>query len=401
MRRIMGASLIIFLIFAFGCTKEATTPKPKPLAKVGLYLPPFEDYFYDYYDLAQKGINDVKKDYPIEVETIKVNQAVYESIYLEKLVKDNDVTVFMSFPLNQAYSQMTEKYPKKYIIGIESYFDGSQADPENPSLGPSNGSGIFAQEEQGGFLAGVLAGMLTTDTNFPGMNKEKKIGFIGAVQSPWLVRDLGGLQHGAWYIDPDIKIHEVWGQDDNALVFNNPKWAYKEASKLYDQGVDIIFAVGGKTTEGVYKAAYEKGKYAITMNGYKGYLAPGHILAGVTRRVDVMIYNELKEYLDAKKNKDKGIIKDVIFKSGSYKVGIAEGVIEMNNLVGMDEEEIWLKTGKINQAGFEAIKKMKEKISEKTIATLTEARNRVISGEIVVKENSGPIIDSIPTTKQK
>ena len=387
MKRSLLLLLFCLALVTFGCAKETGVTQKPPLAKIGFYFPAYEDYFGDLYDYEKIAAEKIQKEFQVKVEFNKVRDTVYEYAYAEQLARNNDILVFMNFPLNYTYSELTGKYPQKYFIGIESYIDGNSYDE------PANGSGIFARDEQGAYLAGILAAELTTESNIPGINKEKKVGFIGAVPSPWFMRDLGGYQYGIWKTDPTIKIYEVWGNIDDPQAFNRPDWAYVQAKKLYEQGVDIIFTVAGKGDDGVCKAAKEKGKYVITMNTYKGYLAPGHVLAGVNRRVDVMIYKELKDFLDQKRNIQNGTLKAVNFHAGSYKYGIPEGAIELSDLVGMDEEEAWLKTGKIAQKDFDAIKLMKSRIPLKIIQDIADAKNNVISGQVEVREGTGPVVE--------
>ncbi len=73
-------------------------------------------------------------------------------------------------------------------------------------------SAIFAQNE-GSFLAGAVAAMMTTRTELPGMNEEKVIGWVGGMDIPVLHDFFVGYEQGAKYIDPDIKILQSFAGD--------------------------------------------------------------------------------------------------------------------------------------------------------------------------------------------
>jgi basic membrane protein A len=67
------------------------------------------------------------------------------------------------------------------------------------------------------------------------------------------------------------------------------------ALSQFDRGVDIIFQAAGSTGNGVIDAAQERGLFAIGVDANQNYMAPGHVLTSMVKRVDVSVYSIIKD----------------------------------------------------------------------------------------------------------
>lgn len=146
-------------------------------------------------------------------------------------------------------SKTAEKFPnqKFFIFDTEmKYEDGKNA----------NVVSVQALQNQGGFLAGVLAAETTTSTSALA-NPDKKVGFVGAMESTAILDFLVGYIEGVKYVDPSIEVlySFVGNHTDTAL-------AKELGLSQYQQGADVVFAVGGNGM-GVAEAALEADKYVI------------------------------------------------------------------------------------------------------------------------------------------
>jgi basic membrane protein A len=119
----------------------------------------------------------------------------------------------------------------------------------NPGL--DNTVGLIAQEQEGSFLAGALAAMMTTETDLENINEDKVIGFVGGMEVPSVVRWFSGFQQGAAYIDPEVQV-----QISYVGSFNDPAKSKELALAMFnEQGVDIIMSVAGSPGDvGVFEA---------------------------------------------------------------------------------------------------------------------------------------------------
>ncbi|WP_064093654.1 BMP family lipoprotein [Rossellomorea aquimaris] len=104
-----------------------------------------------------------------------------------------------------------------------------------------NVASITFKEQEGSFLAGVVAG-LTTKTN--------KIGFLGGMEIPVIERFESGFIAGVKAVNPDAEI-----SSDYAGAFDDAASGQTIASKMYSSGVDVIFHASGGTGNGLFTEA--------------------------------------------------------------------------------------------------------------------------------------------------
>ncbi len=142
----------------------------------------------------------------------------------------------------------------------------------------------FAVNE-GSFLAGVLAGMMT---------ETGRIAFIGGVDTPIMHFFRGGFREGVLHVNPEAEIFERFvTKEPDFSGFNAPERGHEMAVALYDTGVDIIYSAAGLTGNGVLKAAMDKKRYAIGVDSDQDHLAEGYVLTSMMKRLDIATYNEI------------------------------------------------------------------------------------------------------------
>ncbi|MEO6914041.1 MAG: BMP family ABC transporter substrate-binding protein [Candidatus Baltobacteraceae bacterium] len=144
-------------------------------------------------------------------------------------------------------------------------------------LADPNVASVTFKEEDGSFLAGALAALVS---------KTHHIAFLGGLEIPLLIKFEVGFTAGARQIDPKIKVDVkyVGGFDDVA--------GGKElAGLLYDGGADIIYAAAGKAGLGAIDAVKNRsGDYLIGVDSNQDGLLPGKILTSMVKHVDVAVF---------------------------------------------------------------------------------------------------------------
>lgn len=190
----------------------------------------------------------------------------------------------------------------------------------NPGL--ENTVGLIAQEQEGSFLAGALAAMMTTETTLENINEDKVIGFIGGMEVPSVVRWFSGFQQGAAYIDPDVQVQIAY-----VGSFNDPAKAKELALAMFnEQGVDIIMSVAGSPGDvGVFEAVSETGLYGIGADVDWDDHVPGHILTSVLKKTDVAVYDVIKRYLEG------------TLEAGELMYGVTSGVMDITDMANMGD----------------------------------------------------------------
>ena len=96
---------------------------------------------------------------------------------------------------------------------------------------PENLVGIQSREDQGGFLAGVLAGLMT---------ESKIVGGVYGIDVPAVVKFRNGFEQGVAYVDPEIEVLGVYHDS-----FQDVAGGAATAEQMIGQGADVIFGAGG------------------------------------------------------------------------------------------------------------------------------------------------------------
>jgi len=156
--------------------------------------------------------------------------------------------------------------------------------------GDNIASVVFAEHE-GSFLAGALAGLVTTDTSIPGINPDPVIGVIGGVKAPGIDKFIVGYIQGAEAVNPDIDVKVAYSD-----TFGDPSKGEQMAKAMFDQGADIVYQVAGGTGIGIIEAAKNEGHYAIGVDTDQDGMAPGHVLTSMLKRVDVAVEDIVTDY---------------------------------------------------------------------------------------------------------
>lgn len=227
-------------------------------------------------DMAYEGIKKANEDFGIEFKVFECHAD--PSMYLDNLraaASEYDVIFIVpGYFFDKELEEVKGKYPNKTYI----YVDGLTA-MENVK------SAIFKQNE-GAFLAGALAALLTQDTSVDKINADKKVGFVGGADMP-VIRDYqAGFEHGVRYTDSTVEVIARYVGDHY-----DPAKGKDTAYMTSQNGADVIFQAAGPTGLGILEAAKEHNFYAIGVDTDQGYLHPDYIVSSMLKRVDTAIYS--------------------------------------------------------------------------------------------------------------
>ncbi len=151
-----------------------------------------------------------------------------------------------------------------------------------------NVQSIVFKEQEGSYLAGVLAGL---------KSESGKVGVIPAFNFDLLEAFACGYKQGAKSVNPAIEVLETY-VGTGFEAFNDPVKATEVAKSQLDQGADVLFQVAGGAGAGVLQAAADAGKFGIGVDSNQNHLHPGSVLTSMLKRVDVATYNAMKGALD-------------------------------------------------------------------------------------------------------
>ena len=157
-----------------------------------------------------------------------------------------DVVITVGTNLGDATQSVAAEYPAVSFIGVDQEFTEVQ----------ENVATIGFPEEQAGFLAGMLAGMVSP---------AGKVGAVcetSGIDVVWQYCE--GFRAGALYDRDDLEVTVVYRESgERDKTFNDPEWGKQQLLRLVDKGVDTITAFGGNTAQGAYLTASEEGVLII------------------------------------------------------------------------------------------------------------------------------------------
>jgi basic membrane protein A and related proteins len=265
-----------------------------------------------------------------------------------------------------------KKYPEKFFIGVDVIF------PEEKIL--DNITGISFYEQEGGYLAGLVAGSLTYkfSDSYEKFNNINRVGVILGKSTPWNKRYELGFYKGVYDVNPFSEVITVDINDENSY-----EKGFEAVRTLYNSGVDIIFSVAGKSDAGVFAAAEELGVLIIGSNKDRSSESPS-VLTSIIKDLSISSYLTSNKLVTTE------------FTGGENTFfGLKEGAISLSSFNSYEKyiprdlrETIRKNIRKIKIADFpesvELIVFEKEKIEEekKTPVPITQTPNKEVSSDV-------------------
>ena len=140
-----------------------------------------------------------------------------------------------------------------------------------------NVQSIVFREEQGSYLAGMLAA-LRSNTG--------KIGFVGGMDVPLIRKFACGYVQGARAINPRVEVLQNMAGSTPA-AWADPVRGGELARSQIERGADVVFHAAGATGVGVLQAAADAGKFGIGVDSNQNHLHPGRVLTSMVKQLDV------------------------------------------------------------------------------------------------------------------
>jgi basic membrane protein A len=196
---------------------------------------------------AWEGVQRAESELGAKVDYIETSDAKDYAANIGLFADEGyDVIVTVGFALGQATVEAAGTYPDIHFIGVDQF----QAETVD------NVAGIIFPEDQSGFMAGALAGMLSESGTVAAV--------LGTDLVPPVVAFKEGYENGALYINPDINLISTYHPGGLDVAFTDPEWGASTAKQAIDQGADVVFGAGGKTGNGaLIEVAGNEGLYCI------------------------------------------------------------------------------------------------------------------------------------------
>jgi basic membrane protein A len=234
-----------------------------------------------YNDLAYAGFQRALKETGLEGKPVESKDVVAQAADILRRAADADfgLVVDLEYSHGEPMVEVAKDYPDTTFAILNQVQKGD------------NIVSVLFQEQEGSYLAGLLAGQVTTDTSIKGINAQPIIGVIGGTKSAGIDKFIAGFIEGAKAADPKIEVKVAYSNN-----FGDPALGQQMAKAMFEEGADIIYQIAGGTGIGVIQAAKESGHYAIGVDSDQDGLAPGNVLTSMIKRTDVAVENVVKSY---------------------------------------------------------------------------------------------------------
>ena len=230
-----------------------------------------------YNQSAWEGLERAKKELGIEIKYLESQQDSDYATNVETLADEEvDLIIGVGSKLADTIKDAAKNYPdQKFAIIDETY----------PEI-PSNLKSVLFESEQASYLVGLIAGK---------MSETKNVGFIGGLDIPVINTFKYGYMAGVKAADANCEI-----QAQYANSFNDQAKGKAITNQMISKGADVVFTAAGDVGTGSMEAIKEANKYGIGVDRDQSDLAPQNILTSAIKRVDVGMYETVKELVEGK-----------------------------------------------------------------------------------------------------
>ncbi|HSM58731.1 MAG TPA: BMP family ABC transporter substrate-binding protein [Candidatus Sulfomarinibacteraceae bacterium] len=206
---------------------------------------------------AWEGVRRAADELDAQIDFVETDDATDYANNIGLFAESNyDVVVTVGFALGEATLEAAQQYPDIDFIGVDQFIAPEAPDGWEGDWPPSNVTGLIFPEDQSGFLAGALAGLLTESNTIAAV--------LGTDLVPPVVAFKEGYENGAEYVNEDVQIISTYHPGGLDIAFTDPGWGADTARQAIQQGADVIFGAGGNTGNGaLIETASHAGVYCI------------------------------------------------------------------------------------------------------------------------------------------
>jgi len=248
-------------------------------------------------DSAYEGLKRAQKEFGVKGEYLESSAPTDYVDNLTQLAESGfDPVIAVGFLMTEDLTQISEQFPETQFAIVDSVVD------------TPNTMDLVFREQEGSYLAGIVAGLMTQEDTEYTTSDEKVVGFLGGQTGPLIEKFQAGYEAGVESVCPDCEVLVKYaGSTPDA--FNDPGKGKEISLQQISQGADIIYHASGNTGTGLFDAAKQEKIFAIGVDLDQAKLfkdAP--ILTSVVKRVDNAVYQTIDSV--SKGEKPKGTTVD-------------------------------------------------------------------------------------------
>ena len=269
-------------------------------------------------EAAYRGLERARVELGVQGEYIEPTEgADRESAMRSLAAKNYDLVIGVGFIFGPDLERLAKQFPNVKFAGVD--YSPSPGVGDLPNL-----AGLRFREQEGSFLVGAIAGLLS---------RTKIVGFVGGMKIPLIRKFEAGYYAGVKHVCPTCQVLSAYAGTE-PKAFADPSLGQELAAAQYGKGADIIFHAAGKTGDGVFAAAKQRKARAIGVDSDQFEAAPCCVVTSMVKRVDIAVVDAIKDVIDGK------------FRGGMHELGLAEHGV---TFVSDDRNQHLLPTGVVQR----------------------------------------------------
>jgi basic membrane protein A and related proteins len=250
-------------------------------------------------DVCWQGVQKARQDFGLSAQFIQSREQADYVANLSLAAQNADAVVTLGYLYADAVKQVAPHFPEAHFIHIEG------------DIQDKNIASFDFRSEEGGFLAGLVAGLFT---------KTKKVGVVTGMDIPPVEAYVSGFRAGT-------KTAEKHRREPLETIvtsvgsFNDPVKGKTLACALIDRSVDVIFRAAGNSGIGVVEAVKNaNGVYLVAEDLDLDAEFPGKVLTSALKRMDVAVYGALQDLVKGN------------FQGGHRWLGAPDGAVDITEM---------------------------------------------------------------------
>ena len=282
-RRVIGAlaAINVLLLVVGWIAFRGTEVQAHGGATIGLVFDVGGKNDKSFNEAAWRGLYRAKLELGVNIQYIEPTEGADREAALRALAAHGvDLVIGVGFIFGPDLERLAQQFPAVHFAGVD--YSPSQGLGTLPNL-----VGLRFREHEGSFLVGAIAGLVT---------RTHTVGFVGGMKIPLIRKFEAGYFAGVKHVCPECRVLSAYAGSE-PKAFADPPLGQDLASAQYDQGADVIYHAAGKTGDGVFAAARQRGQRAIGVDSDQFDNAPCCVVTSMVKRVDVAVVDIAKEVL--------------------------------------------------------------------------------------------------------
>lgn len=263
-----------------------TAEKPKkanPRARIGLVFDVGGRGDKSFNDAAFIGVSRAEDELGVEASYLEPASTEDREAALRLFAaRGFDLVIGVGFIFSSDIDAVARAYPNVKFAGVD-YAPG-------PNGIPPNVAALAFREEEGSFLVGAVAGLVS---------KTGHVGFVGGMAGPLIRKFEAGYVAGVGAACPTCVVHAAYaGTTPDA--FRDPAKGKALANAQIGARSDVLYHASGATGHGVFEAAKDAHVLAIGVDADQYDEMPGTVVTSMVKRGDVAVFETVREVVEGR-----------------------------------------------------------------------------------------------------